>query len=161
MPIVKVNVKGIDTCALLDTGSSNRFCSKALIDALGIKDKDDCYKLSTLNHVAEHNNSKLVDLKVCSSDGQRSVNMKNVYVVDKIPVHCNNAKFCEFEHLKDLPLCNSHHVNILIGQDNSSLLMPLEVRRNKGIMLLKHYWVGHSMVLLGHKMQVNMSLSFY
>ena len=86
MPIVPVTVNGIyKTYALLDTGSSDSFCSRKLSDSLHLEGPTTTYSLSTLNTM-EQVKSQLVRIKVTSQHNTTTVNMDNVRVVDSIPM---------------------------------------------------------------------------
>ena len=86
LPVVKVWVnQNFNTGALLDTGSTNSFCTQRLIDALGIKGQDVSYRLNTLNSSNDVSRSKLVNLKLMSIDSKQCLEMTNVYVVQDIP----------------------------------------------------------------------------
>ena len=54
--------------------------------------------------------------------------------MDHIPVKKTSLEFQKFEHLKSLPLKTEiQNIDILIGQDNSEALVPLQViQGNKG-----------------------------
>ena len=134
LPVVEVTVNDAQgTCALLDTGSTNSFCTERLVDLLGIKGHDVSYSLSTLTASHDVKKTKLVNLKLTSNDGKTSLAMSNVYVVKDIPVNvatCDDVH--EYTHLYDLPvpkLCSQ--VDVLIGQDHSEALLPLETRCGK------------------------------
>ena len=71
----------------------------------------------------------MVNLKMSSENGIESLVMNNVLVTDKIPVCGSNINVNEYEHLKDLHFTTTKHVDILIGQDYPSALVPLDVRR--------------------------------
>ena len=131
MPIVCVRVNGsTETCALLDSGSSNTFCSKNLVQSLGIHGSSVSYELSTLNTDDKAQVSQVVNLHVSSLDGSESLKFSNVYVVDKIPVASYKVDTKAFNHLKELPLVDGgNSVELLIGQDNAEALIPFEVRR--------------------------------
>ena len=55
--------------------------------------------------------------------------MNNVLVVDSIPVENSSiSDVSKYNHLKDLTFAHESNADILIGQDNSAALVPLEVR---------------------------------
>ena len=135
LPVVPVIVNGsCETYALLDSGSTNSFCSQNLVDELGIKGAVVKYSLNTLSHANESKQSKVVSLNLNSQDGTESLSLSNVFVVDSIPVRCSSFDKDKYPHLNGLPIVqNVSKVNVLIGQDNSEALIPLEVKRgNKG-----------------------------
>ena len=129
MPTVPVVIDGtFHTCALLDTGSSTTFCSKRLVDELKIQGAKMSYKLQTL-HGSKDGFSEAVDFQVLSKDGTECLYLKNVLVVDDIPVENSSiSDLSRYPHLKDLAFSQESQVDVLIGQDNSAALVPLEVR---------------------------------
>ena len=69
-------------------------------------------------------------LKMSSIDGKESLNMNNVLLVDEIPVeHFSIDDINKYAHLKDLNLSTSNQVDVLIGQDQPSALVPIKIRR--------------------------------
>lgn len=130
IPVVPVVVnESFPTFALLDTASTCSFCTKKLVVALKLRGFVTEVKLTTLSNDSDTRFSEVVAFVLKSKDGANSIRLSNVYVVDRIPV--NNSDFdtrC-YKHLSDLPLSCGTDVDILIGQDNSEALIPLEVRR--------------------------------
>ena len=67
----------------------------------------------------------------CSLDGSKSLTMSNVFVVEEVPYtysHCRDLSV--YPHLSDVPISPLYppaKVDILIGQDNSDALVPLQV----------------------------------
>ena len=129
MPTVPVVIDGtFHTDALLDTGSSTTFCSKRLVDELKLQDTKMSYKLRTL-HGSQDSLSEVVNFQVSSKDGTKCLYMENVLVVDDIPVeNCSINEVGSYPHLKDLTFSHESQVDLLIGQDNSAALVPLDVR---------------------------------
>jgi hypothetical protein len=132
MPIVGVKVNDhYDTCALLDNASSSSFCTQDLVNNLKIQGCSTKYVLNTLGNSGERN-SKIVSIRVSSPDGKESLYLPHVYVVEKIPVTTSNFDVNLYPHLQDLSLVGMNRpVQILLGQDNSEALVPLEVKRGK------------------------------
>ena len=133
MPIVRVNVGGYQVNALLDTGSSNSFCTRKLADRLGCSGKVTEVQLNTLNK-CQTQESELIDLSVLSDTGE-CLMMSDVYVIDHIPVKTAQITVSDFTHLQGigpLPAYTSDvTVDVLIGQDNAEALLPLEIRRGE------------------------------
>ena len=134
MPVIAVSVNhSREVCALLDSGSSNSFITKALVNSLNLSGNVVSYSLNTLS--GEQNvKSHAVNVSLSSLDGAESLELHNVYVIDNIPVYTSTPKIQEYSHFKGLQLVDGgQEVQILIGQDNAEALIPLEVRRgNKG-----------------------------
>ena len=129
MPTVPVVIDGtLNTFALLDTGSSTTFCSRRLMDKLKLQGTRTSYKLQTL-HGSNKQSSEAVSFSISSKNGTTSLNMDNVLVVDKIPVDPYNIHgINRNKHLEDLTFSHATQIDVLIGQDNSAALVPLEVR---------------------------------
>ena len=86
--------------ALLDTVSSNSFCSQELIDKIGI---DGIYQKLHFIALSESvsKNSKLVQLDVVSKDGS-PMKLSGVFVVDSIPIKSVEIDVHMFSHLKGI-----------------------------------------------------------
>ena len=136
LPIVPVIVNGsYKTYALLDTGSTNSFITESLAAHLHLVGSDVSYVINTLS------SSKNVDCKAVSfslSNGvdDESYRVSNVMVIPNIPARYPECAIDvkKYPHLANLPLCmpsSDTRVDILLGMDNSRLLMPLEVRADE------------------------------
>ena len=135
MPIVSVMVNNkVNKLAMLDTCSSNTFCSRSLIDELKVKGSIKSISLSTMSEIRKNQNVEVVNLCLSSTDGTEFMTLKNVFVVNEIPVRKYNVDITMYDHLIDLPIVrNISNVDVLIGQDNSEALVPLNVRKgNRG-----------------------------
>ena len=132
MPIVpfKVNNSDETVFAFLDTASSNTFCSRRLANKLGIAGKTETLNISIIADTIS-TESKLVQLDVSSLDGT-CINMLGNFVIDKIPVKSSAVDVSMYDHLNDIKfssLNGAEMVDLLIGQDHSKVLMPLEIRK--------------------------------
>ena len=131
MPIVKVKVNDSEfVYAILDTASTDTFCTRALVDKLGIHGNIESIILRTLNE-SKPGKMESVSLSVESLDGNH-LHMAGVYVVPHIPVASATIDVSMFEHLQDLRLADysdNDNVDLLIGQDYFEALIPLEVRK--------------------------------
>ncbi|XP_071848513.1 uncharacterized protein [Apostichopus japonicus] len=133
MPLVRATVNSLcDAFVLLDSASSNSFCSRALVNQLGITGNSYQFELRTLNSSGIQQ-SEMVDLSLSSKSGE-ILKLSAVYVVDEIPVKNSMVDLECYSHLSGigpLPAYQSTDitVDILVGQDNSEALVPLEVRR--------------------------------
>ena len=129
MPVVPIVVNdAILTYALLDTGSSCSFCTEKLADRLKIPKQKTNYQLRTL-HGSSDQSSYYVALSISSSEGTEKVSMNNVLLVEHIPVSSYTVDVNSYPHLEGLSFASPDHVDVIIGQDCSALLTPLEVRR--------------------------------
>ena len=129
LPVVPITVNEcFDTFALLDSGSTNSFCSRALVDNVNIKGVKTVFHLSTLENSASERVTEAVSMTV--SSGEEMFNMSNVFVMDTIPEPCVDRElFSSYDHLKGIKLPSTGQVDVLIGQDYPDALIPLEVRR--------------------------------
>ena len=129
IPTVPVLINDtLQTFALLDTSSSASFCSRRLMKEMKLQCTNTSYKLRTL-HGTDNNFSENVNLRVSSQDGLSSIEMSNVIVVDEIPAEqCCVSDASRYPHLKYLSFTQASQVDLLIGQDNSAALMPMDVR---------------------------------
>ena len=121
MPTVTVVIDGIfRTSALLDTGSSTTFCTKRLVEELKLQGVKMSYKLQT-RHGSKDRCSDVVDFQVSSEDRLKRLYMRNVLVVEDIPLGnpCTDD-VSGYPHLKDLIFSHESHVDIVIGQDNAA-----------------------------------------
>ena len=138
MPIVEVTIihdnKSLKCLALLDSGSSNSFCSQHLVQSLGINGERRELKLSTLSSSCT-SNSDVVNLSASSSSGE-IMQMRDIFVVAEIPVTSSGINISMYPHLRDITALPAYDrdvitVDLLIGQDNAEALVPLEVRRGQ------------------------------
>jgi hypothetical protein len=132
MPAVAVIVN--DKCvssALLDNASSSTFCTRRLADSLGLSGQKKNLEISTLNF-SRSVESRVVTLDVVSLDRTESLQLHNVFVVDKIPNTVPVVDTRGYKHLQDLNFAGAgKEVEILIGQDNGEALVPLETRKGQ------------------------------
>ena len=118
--------------ALLETGSTNTFVTQKLATQWKLKGKEISYSMSTLGPSSEVS-SKTVSINVTSEDANEKLKADNVLVVGSIPVRypTNSVDINVYPRLADLPMPrvgNDVRVDVLIGMDNASAVMPLEVR---------------------------------
>ena len=144
LPIVAVTVKGsgmqtsLHTAALLDPGSNKSFCSTELIKKLGLSGERVNLSLSTISESSKPEAVE-VSLEVTAATGARksrkTIMLPKVYALEQFPSLTESiASKCDmsqWNHLKSLDFGECQDVSILIGQDASQALMPLEVRRGK------------------------------
>ena len=130
MAIIPVIIIGtFYTHALLDAGSTNSFCSRRLATELNVTGTKMSYQLQTLHGYSDRH-SDLVKHKMPSIDDKESLKMNTVQLVDEIPVeHFSINDINKYAHLKDLKLSTSNQVDVLIGQDQPSSLVPIKIRR--------------------------------
>ena len=138
LPIVPVQVRAlgrcIRTCALLDTGSTNTFCSAALLERLEISGKRQTLSLTTLDKADTTIETERVSLQVLDMDENNVLDLPCVFTRAQLPVHIRNRAqpqdIGQWPHLEgiDLPQVSIGEVDLLIGQDVPAALTPIEVR---------------------------------
>ena len=132
MPTVSVVVnKSYKTHALLDSDSTNSFITSHAVTSLGLSSKTVIYKHSTVDTPCITTSTKVVNIILFSLDGSKSLTMSNVFVVEEVPYTYSPCRdLSVYPHLSDIPISPVHppaKVDILIGQDNSDALVPLQV----------------------------------
>ena len=132
MPTVSVVVnESYKAHALLDSGSTNALIISDAVKCLGLSGKTVSYRHSTVDTLCMTTNTKVVNFILYSLDGSKSLAMSNVFVVEEVPYtysHCRDLSI--YPHLSDIPISPVHppaKIDILIGQDNSEALVPLQV----------------------------------
>ena len=121
------------THALLDSDSTNSFITSEAVKSLGLSSKTVIYKHSTVDTLCMTTNTKVVNFILYSLDGAESLSMSNVFVVEEVPYTYSPFRdLSTYPHLSDVPISPVHppaKVDLLIGQDNSEALVPLQVLR--------------------------------
>ena len=85
MPIIEVVVNiTYKTSALLDTASTNSFCTQRMVDSLKIRGKNHNFNITTLNG-PKSQLSDIVNFDVKSVDGSETLTLLNVCVLTDIP----------------------------------------------------------------------------
>ena len=155
MPTVSVVVnESYKTYALLDSGSTNSFITSDAVTSLGLSSKTVIYKHSTVDTPCMTTSTKVVNFVLYSLDGTESLSMSNVFVVEEVPYTYSPCRdLSVYPHLSDIPISPVHppaKVDLLIGQDNSEALVPLQVLKgNPGdpfSVLTKFGWTLNSVV---------------
>ena len=82
---------------------------------------------------------RIVNCNLSSADGTYSTELRNVCVVDSVPTRYPDVEIDlnRYPYLADIPLVNVHkgdRAELLIGMDNSHILLPLEVRYDPAAM---------------------------
>ena len=127
LPVVPVIVNDeIRTHALLDSASTHSFVKTTLVDRLRLKGTRSKLNLSTLNDSTEKI-THFHNLKVTGVDNG-CLEIRRAYEIDDIPVPNVECPNKHYTHLKDMPEVDPSDVTLLIGQDCSEGLIPLEVR---------------------------------
>ena len=132
LPLVEIDVNGKRVLGLLDSGSTNTFISQSLASKLNLSGDVQKYVLTTLSRKSAMY-PKSVSCTVASVDGVFSESLENVLVVPSIPTRYpeNDIDITKYPHLADIPLPHirkGSKADMLIGMDNSHLLVPIEVK---------------------------------
>ena len=155
MPTVSVVVnESYKTHALLDSGSTNSFITSDAVKCFGLSGKTVIYRHSTVDTLCMTTSTKVVNFILYSLDGSKSLTMSNVFVVEEVPYTYSPCRdLSAYPHLSDIPISPVHpptKVDILIGQDYSEALVPLQVLKgNPGdpiSVLTKFGWTLNSVV---------------
>ena len=118
LPIVAVRVRSkenkmVETYALLDSGSTNTFCSDYLIQQLGIHGKKSNLLLTTLESENKDTDTMLVSLEVTDMDDRNMIELPCVYTRPVLPINVENIPVQEdvdrWEHLKGIKLPSLEH----------------------------------------------------
>ena len=134
LPIIPVKLPdGHIYHALLDSGSTNSFCSSNLASKLKLKPQPANIQIDTLSHSSKIN--KFVTCELQSCDGSNRATLNNLLVVPDIPARNprTTINLADYPYLSDLPLDHAtQHIkaDLLIGNDHADLLLPLDIRSN-------------------------------
>ena len=133
LPIVKVFVNGYPTYALIDPGSTHTLIAERLVKTLELQGPEFNVNMNTVNQPNQPTVTKLVTVTVKGVDLSNSFVLSSVLAVPLIPA-CNPeiapADLGKFKHLHGIPWhgASQADVTLLIGQDNTHLLTPTEIR---------------------------------
>ena len=142
LPIIPVLVKGSNqkvkkVYAMLDNGSTGSLCTERLVEELDLPYQTSLASLTTVDRENQTITCKLVDLEVQYVSESYSFKMCKVMTRDSLHIssesYVTHAALNSWPHLADLemPTVECNHVDLLIGQDHSDLLVPLDVRTGK------------------------------
>ena len=116
---------------VLDSGSTNSFITSDAVKCLGLSGKTVNYRHSTVDTLCMTTSTKVVNFILYSLDGSKSLTMSNVFVVEEVPYTYSHFRdLSAYPHLSNIPISSVHppaKVDLLIGQDNSEALVPLQV----------------------------------
>jgi len=139
LPCVSVIVNNtFRTNALIDPGSTSTFCSQELFDKLklGRSAVSTHITIETVTGQDQGQVRQVVPMLRCESHGgNHSLTLRDVGVVNRIPVRNPHIDLSAYEHLKQLEslipsdALGGQCVDLLIGQDHSDALIPIDVRR--------------------------------
>ena len=135
IPVTLVGPKGtkVDTCALLDNGSTRSFIDDDLASSLELNGRSLKYTVNTLTAVSLQRQGREVDVRVTTCENAEGVVLKNVWTSSNLHLPCSSAAQLEdiahHKHLRGVPVVDVRRkrVQLIIGA-SSGLLVPLEVR---------------------------------
>ena len=124
----------VDTLAFLDQGSTTTLCDGRLLESLGISGEKTSYSITTVNQTSEQRNGRKANLLILAVASNETIELKNVYCVDKLPIR-PNPKLTEddltsWPHLYGLeqPAVRTQEFQLLIGVDNPEVFWTLDER---------------------------------
>ncbi|XP_063956773.1 uncharacterized protein LOC135154495 [Lytechinus pictus] len=126
--------KALRTFALLDTGSTNSFCTKSLAEKLNAKGQTQRLSLTTIDN-EQTLETKVVDLVVDTGPMSEAVRIENVFTKERINIRSDHmasvGEISGWPHQQDinLTIARGQEIGLLIGQDAPEALIPLEVRK--------------------------------
>ena len=138
LPIKPVKVKSADgklvtVYALHDNCSNGSLCTERLVEKLGLPTTSARVGVTTVNETSQVK-CKMADLELHLPDGS-VYTMHQVLARPSLNINRNhlggNEDLKRWPHLRDLeiPEADVAEVDLLIGQDNPDLLIPLETRQ--------------------------------
>ena len=133
LPLASVRVNGTGpVTVLLDPGSTCTLITKRLANRLELEGNTVPLILQTV-HGKKKSETKMVKFDIESLDGKCTHTVKHACVISDIPARTPRApaEHQKWTHLSDIQLNDippGTQADIIIGQDNSDLLVPLEVR---------------------------------
>ena len=134
MPTVSVVVnESYKAHALLDSGSTNSFITSDAVKCLDLSGRTVIYRHSTFDTLCMTTSTKVVNFILYSLNGSKSLTMSNVFVVEEVSYTYSPCRDLSiYPHLSDIPISPVRplaKVDLLIEQDNSEALVPLQVLR--------------------------------
>ena len=140
LPILPVKVRdgllSFTTCALLDSGSQQTFCTNDLAKRLGVQGEMRSLQTKTMSQKNEIEafRGKVISFFVDGLDGEMEIRLDRVLTVDRLPVDAQampqKEDFKQWDHLQDVhfPIVVNKKVELLIGIDNKQAFTPLDCR---------------------------------
>ena len=140
LPVVSVKVQApsertIETYALLDSGSTNTFCTNELIEELGIQGTNEQLVLTTLEKRNSVVDTRCVSLVISDKEDEHCIELPRVYSRQHLPFDedciAKPEDTTAWPHLSNLevPIVDRSRVLLLIGQDVPDALVPIDVMK--------------------------------
>jgi hypothetical protein len=135
LPIIVQSPNGerVLTHALLDTGSTNTFCSKHFADKLKLHGRLERVTLATLGNPETTLLTEMCSFSVSDLESKHTIHIDRVYSSRSLPLKLEGMPKIQdikcWPHLKNLvlPEINTGEIDLLIGQDVPEALIPREV----------------------------------
>ena len=153
LPVVRVRVNGVETHALLDSGSTHSFVKESFAKQLGLPVTHRRRDLSTVLG-SRSQNLKHVNFTISPVDSDVKYCMTSCMVLSDIPANPRRSEvdLRAHPHLQGLPLdqCSADQVTVLVGQDHGHLLSARDRRLPEGTGVGQPYAI---LTLLGWTVQ--------
>ena len=123
--------------ALLDSGSMTTFCSRSLAERLELKGKESVMYINTMTDKSKKVVGREVSFTVADLEKGKEHPLRFVQVVGSLNLDSRCAPTVEdvesWPQLQDVPLtlASPQDVELIIGQDQLDLMVPLETRTGK------------------------------
>jgi len=127
MPVLTLRTSGHDVTVVLDSASTSSFITRRAANRLQLSGREVTLSVETITGSSTRQ-TMLVDFEL-TGDGM-TMPVAGVSVIDSIPVSTGMVSVNDYHHLQGIQLNNRlvQNVDILIGQDNGDLLVPLDSR---------------------------------
>ena len=141
LPVVRVRAYRDDgsyvtTNALVDNGSTNSFCSQRLLKELRMESFSHEISFVTLDGQRTESVQVIHKIDVSSTSGQ-IIQLRDVYSKKDLNISKHNIvsedEVRRWSHLDGVPIPKYEEIDLLVGQDCPSALIPLEVRKHKSV----------------------------
>ena len=119
-----------------DSGSEVTLCSSSLVERLEVDGPETILTLNTINGDDKSKPSRQVSLIISSLDGSASVELPEVYSIDKIAmrtVYVPRDQLQGYVHLRNLNLPSvDEEVSLLVGANAPEAFCIEDIRKGKG-----------------------------
>jgi hypothetical protein len=139
LPVVPVYARSpdgsycVETCALLDNGSTGTFCTAELARKLHLHGQEQTLSITTLNGRQSNENTSIVSFVVMGFDEPDAVTLQTVYTKSKLHIQTEliapRSDVQQWSHLRNVrwPQLKSPQIEIIIGLDVPEAHVPLQV----------------------------------
>ena len=136
LPIkVRTNGKEIVANAFFDSGSEVTLCSSSLVERLEVDGPETTLTLNTINGDGKSKPLRQVSLTISSLDGSVSIELPEVYAIDKIVIRTVSVprdQLQRYAHLRNLNLPSVDEVSLLVGANAPEAFCIEDIRKGKG-----------------------------